>query len=333
MTPSPLNSQEAVLSLLRHSQQECLSGEELSRQLGISRTAIWKHIRALRQQGYRIDAIPARGYRLVNSPDLVTPGEIQEGFETRLVGRDIIYFREVDSTNIQAQRLAEQGAANGTVVVADSQSAGKGRLGRRWESPLGVNLYTSVILRPAISPLRAPQLTFVAAVAAARAIADYCGIRVEVKWPNDLLLKGCKVAGLLSEMSAESDRIHYVILGIGINVNMEPEQFPTDLRYPAISLKQAAGKALARAPLARLLYGHLDDLYHRYLDHGFDPIARQWEDLCAWRGRRIEVDRGTDRVQGVFGGIDENGALLLDTEAGELVRIYAGDVRPLGETG
>lgn len=329
MTSAPHNSQDAILTMLRNAPQDCVSGEELSRMLGVSRTAVWKQVRSLRQQGYRIEAVASRGYRLMESPDLVTPGEIQAGLVTRLVGRDIVYFSEVDSTNVQAQRLAEQGALDGTVVVADSQSAGKGRLGRRWDSPPGVNLYTSVILRPAISPLRAAQLTFVAAVAVARAIKESCGLQVQVKWPNDLLLHGRKVAGLLSEMSAESERIHYVVLGIGINVNLDPAHLPADLRYPATSLKAAAGAHCPRACLARHLFQHLDVLYQEYLQSGFSPIARYWEALCAWRGRRVEVDRGQDRIQGLFSGIDDNGALLIDAGAEEPLKIYAGDVRPL----
>ncbi|MDO3377014.1 biotin--[acetyl-CoA-carboxylase] ligase [Geoalkalibacter halelectricus] len=329
MAKLPQNSQDAVLALLREQNGLCVSGAELSRRLGVSRTAIWKQIRALRQQGYRIEAAASRGYSLLGGPDLVTSGELQAGLDTRLIGRNLVYFAETDSTNSQAQRLAEEGAPDGTVVVADGQRSGKGRMGRTWASPTGVNLYTSVLLRPAVSPLRAPQLSFVAALAVARAVREHCGLAAEVKWPNDILLDHAKVAGLLSEMNAESERIHYVVLGIGLNVNMEAEQFPADLRYPATSLKLAAGHAWERAPLARHLYHVLEELYEQFLDQGFAPIARQWEALCPWRGRRIEVDRGADRVCGTFAGIDEYGALLLDIDGNAPLKIYAGDVRPL----
>nr|WP_305042159.1 biotin--[acetyl-CoA-carboxylase] ligase [Geoalkalibacter sp.] len=315
--------------MLRAQDGDWISGEELSRRLGVSRTAVWKQIRALRRRNCQIEAAAARGYRLLEVPDLVTPGEIQAGLRTCLVGHELVYFSETDSTNIQAQRLGEEGAPDGTVVVADGQSAGKGRLGRRWHSPPGVNLHLSVLLRPAVPPQRAPQLSFVAAVAVARAIREYCGLAADVKWPNDLLLDGRKVAGLLSEMNAESERIHYVVLGLGINVNLEAHQFPEDLRYPATSLKLATGRRWPRAPLARLLLQHLDQLYAQFLGEGFAPIARQWEELCPWQGRRIEVDRGADRVQGLFAGIDEQGALLLDEGGGAPLKIYAGDVRPL----
>ncbi|KIH76408.1 BirA family transcriptional regulator, biotin operon repressor / biotin-[acetyl-CoA-carboxylase] ligase [Geoalkalibacter ferrihydriticus] len=329
MVSVPHSSQNAVLALLREQNGACVSGAELSRRLGVSRTAIWKQIGALRLQGYRIEAAPSRGYRLLGGPDLVTAGELQAGLKTALVGRNLVYFAETDSTNIQAQRAAEEGAADGTVVVADSQSAGKGRMGRRWTSPAGVNLYTSVLLRPAVPPLRAPQLTFVAALAVARTIREHCGLPAEVKWPNDILLDGCKVAGLLSEMSAESERIHYVVLGMGLNVNMDADQFPADLRYPATSLKLAAGHGWDRAPLARHLYRLLEEIYQQFLDQGFAPIARQWEELCPWSGRAIEVDRGVDCLRGTFAGIDENGALLLDIGSGSPIKIYAGDVRPI----
>lgn len=329
MTTAPQNSQDRLLGLLREQDGAWISGEELSRRLGVSRTAVWKQIRALRRRSCRIEAAAARGYRLLEVPDLVTPGEILAGLQTRLVGRELVYFAETDSTNLQAQRLGEEGAPDGTVVVADGQSAGKGRLGRRWHSPPGVNLHVSVLLRPAVPPQRAPQLSFVAAVAVARAIHELCGLAAEVKWPNDLLLDGRKVAGLLSEMNAESERIHYVVLGMGINVNMDADQFPEDLRYPATSLKLATGRRWPRAPLARLLLQHLDQLYAQFLDEGFAPIARQWEELCPWQGRRVEVDRGGDRVQGLFAGIDDQGALLLDQGDKAPLRIYAGDVRPL----
>ncbi len=328
MPNSSKKPQEAILALLREKGSDCVSGEDLSCRLGVSRSAVWKQIQALRRQGYRIEAAPARGYRLLEAPDLVTPAEIQAGLETRVVGRQIHYFATTDSTNLQAMHLGETGAADGAVVIADGQSAGKGRLGRHWVSPAGVNLYTSVLLRPPIELHRAPQLTFVSALASVRAIRDFCGLPACVKWPNDILIDGRKVAGLLNEMSAESERIHFVVLGIGVNVNMSAEQFPGDLRYPATSLRLEAGRNWSRAAFARLLYTYLDRYYRQFLVQGFAAIARQWEEFCPWQGRAIEVDRGSDRISGIFSGIDENGALLLATPEGNTVKIYSGDVRP-----
>lgn len=332
MLDSRQTPQEAVLALLRQAEGS-VSGEELSRRLGISRTAIWKHIKTLRQQGYEITAASGRGYRLTQSPDLLTASEIQNGLQTRFVARKVHAFEQTDSTNHQAMLLGEDGAGDGTLVIADRQSAGKGRLGRHWSSPPGVNLYASIVLRPPIPPHRAPQLTFVSAVATAQAIHSFCGLDAQVKWPNDILIDGRKVGGLLNEMSAESERVHFVVLGIGLNVNMATSQFPDDLRYPATSLFIASGRLWPRAALARHLFERIEQVYDQYLSEGFEAVARQWEALCCWQGRRLEVDRGSDRIIGQYRGLDENGALLLHT--GEsLQKIYSGDVRPCdSETG
>jgi BirA family biotin operon repressor/biotin-[acetyl-CoA-carboxylase] ligase len=325
MRDSRHTAQEEVLSMLRHA-DGCISGEELSRCLGISRTAIWKHIRALRSHGYEIRAASGRGYRLVQAPDLLSPAEIQNGLNTRFIAQNVQAFDQIDSTNHQAMLMGEEGVADGTVVIADVQSSGKGRLGRRWASPAGVNLYASIVLRPPIAPHRAPQLTFVSAVAVAQAINSFSGMEARVKWPNDILIDDCKVGGLLNEMSAESERVHFVVLGIGLNVNMTASQFPDDLRYPATSLFLSSGRKWPRAELARHLFEKLEQLYHQYLNEGFEPVLRQWESLCCWRGRVVEVDRGTDRIRGRFAGLDQTGALLLDA-GGTLEKIYSGDVR------
>lgn len=201
----------------------------------------------MREAGYVIEAVPSRGYHLLSAPDILSVEEVQAHLRGTVVGSRLVYPGETVSTNTDAFRLAEQGASEGTVVFADTQSGGKGRLGRRWSSPPGVNLYCSVILRPKIMPYEAPQLTFLSAVAVARAIERSSGLNPQIKWPNDVLLEGKKVAGLLNEMSAETDGINFVILGIGVNLNMTAVQFPTDLRHPATSLllEGASGRPCA----------------------------------------------------------------------------------------
>lgn len=322
-------AREEILRLFRQKRQAFVSGEELSQSLGVSRTAVWKQIKLLRDLGYVIEAIPSRGYRLTASPDTLIPAEIQAELGTRLIGREVVYFEETDSTNIRAHELAEAGAVDGTVVVAEQQSAGKGRRGRQWVSPPGVNLYTSVLLRPSIQPRFAPQFTFLAAVAAARAIAEVSGLRPRVKWPNDVLLSGKKVAGLLNEMSAETESLHYVILGIGVNLNMDADQFPADLRYPATSVALERGGAVSRLTFARVLYRHLDDLYHLYLQKGFAPVIKAWEDLFDLMGQAVEVDFEDHILRGRVEGLDPDGALLLRLPDGTLERVLAGDVRPV----
>ncbi|MBE0597609.1 MAG: biotin--[acetyl-CoA-carboxylase] ligase [Desulfuromonadales bacterium] len=320
-------AREEILRLFRRG-GDLVSGEELSRILGISRTAVWKQIRLLREQGYVIEAVPSRGYRLTSTPDLLLPAEIRAGLDTQIIGREIVYLAEADSTNLRASLLGEAGSVEGTVVIADQQSAGKGRLGRRWSSPPGVNLYTSVLLRPPISPRSAPQLTFLSAVATAWAIEETSGLEPQVKWPNDILLGGKKVAGLLNEMSAETDRVHFVVLGIGVNLNMQAGQFPQDLRYPATSLTLETGRPISRLRFARSLLHHLEGLYRVYLEKGFTPILLAWKNLFDLAGRQVEVDLQKRRLSGVAIGIDEDGALLVRLVDGSTERVLAGDVTP-----
>lgn len=322
-------TRSAILELFHDRGDDFVSGEEISRLLGVSRTAVWKQIRMLREMGYSIEAVSSRGYRMLGAPDLLIPAEIQTGLETRVVGREVVFFEETDSTNLRASELGEGGCAEGTVVIADRQSAGKGRLGRLWSSPAGVNLYTSVVLRPKILPYRAPQLTFISAVAVAWAIEEVAGVAARVKWPNDVLVGGRKVAGLLNEMSAETEGIHFVILGIGVNLNMRLDQFPADLRYPATSLAIETGRDVSRTAFARALYRHLDTLYALYLEQGVEPVIEAWQELCDLVGQAVEVDFQSRVVRGVVTGLDEDGALLLQLSDGQCEKVLAGDVRPL----
>jgi BirA family biotin operon repressor/biotin-[acetyl-CoA-carboxylase] ligase len=320
---------EAILQVFRQNDRAFVSGEDLSRKLGVSRTAVWKQIGALRDLGYDIAAVPSRGYRLLGVPDTLIGAELQAGLQTAVIGRQIVSLAEVDSTNLHAARLAEAGAVAGTVVVAESQTDGRGRRGRVWASPPGVNLYLSVLLRPPIPPWDAPQLTFLSAVAVARTVAETAGLEPEVKWPNDILLSGRKVAGLLNEMRAETEGLHHVILGIGVNLNMTAEQFPADPRNPATSLLLETGRPVVRAAFARRLLCHLDGLYAEFLAEGFSPIRRAWESYFRLLGQGVAVDGQERPLQGTVAGIDGDGALLLRRADGRQERILAGDVRPL----
>jgi BirA family biotin operon repressor/biotin-[acetyl-CoA-carboxylase] ligase len=310
------------------------SGEHLSRELGVSRTAIWKHISALRNDGYLIEAVPSRGYRLVSSPDTIDPHKISAQLKSIRIGQRLEFQKMTASTNADAFRFAEDGAVEGTVVLAESQSGGKGRRGRVWSSPAGVNLYCSVVLRPAIMPHEAPQLTFLSAVAAARAIELTTKLTPQIKWPNDLLVSGKKVAGLLNEMSAETDGINFVILGIGVNLNMTAEQFPDDLRHPATSLFLESGVRVDRSRFTSTMLNELDRVYSEFLAHGFGPIREEWQKRCNANGRRVLVsDSGTECTGGRFIGIDSDGALLLRSDDNIMHRITCGDVRVIDASG
>ena len=324
-----IDSREKILRLFRARNSDYLSGEELSQELGISRTAIWKHIQALRALGYRIDAATSRGYRLLSVPQELIADEIRSRLSTRVIGREIICHEQLASTNLTAMELGEAGAIEGLVVIAEQQTAGKGRLGRRWESPASVNLYLSVLLRPAMPPWEVPRLTFLSAVAAARALQDVTGLKVEVKWPNDLLVNGRKIAGLLNEMSAESDAVHHVVLGIGLNINMTAEQFPPDLRYPATSVRLEKGSSTSRLDVVVALLEHFDRLYAEFQSCGMKPIRQAWQELFAMLGNRVRVELGAASLTGVVAGIDEEGALLLQLPDGKIEKILAGDVLPV----
>lgn len=316
-----------ILRLFR-AEEGYISGQYLSRELGVSRTAVWKHISALRNSGYFIEATPSRGYRLVSSPDTIDQHELRAHLDSIRVGRQLEFIKLTGSTNADAFRLAENGAIEGTVVLADSQTGGKGRRGRLWSSPAGVNLYCSVILRPAIMPYEAPQLTFLSAVAVARAIEMTTKLTPEIKWPNDLLVSGKKVAGLLNEMSAETDGINFVILGIGVNLNMTADQFPGDLRHPATSILLESGIRVDRSRFTGTMLNELDRLYTDFLAHGFGPVREEWQQRCNANGRQVLVnDSGTECTGGRFVGIDSDGAMLLRSDDRTMHRITCGDVR------
>jgi BirA family transcriptional regulator, biotin operon repressor / biotin---[acetyl-CoA-carboxylase] ligase len=322
-------AQEKILALFREGTDRFVSSDEICRLLGVSRTAIWKQMERLRGQGYTIEAIPSRGYRLRATPDNLLPAEIMTELDTALIGREIFFLEETDSTNLRAHERGESGGRHGLVIIADRQTAGKGRLGRSWQSPPGVNLYASVLLRPAFLPRQAPQLTFLSAVAVARAVQEVSGLSARVKWPNDVLVGGKKIAGLLNEMSAETERINYVILGIGVNLNMRADQFPTELRYPATSILLETGAPISRILFARALLRHLDSLYTLYLAEGFLPLRRAWEAYFDLVGREVEIDFRGSVLRGVVEGIDAEGALLLRQGDGQIEKVLAGDVRPV----
>lgn len=318
-----------ILSLLRSSSDEYISGQEISALLQVSRAAVWKQIKVLRDLGFEIESKHSQGYRLLSSPDVLLAAEIENNLNCQLIGQSVVSFPVTDSTNVQARRLAEEGAHEGTVVVADQQNAGRGRLGRRWESPFGVNLYCSIILRPEIPVRQAPQLTFLSAVAVAETLKEICHLSAAVKWPNDILVDSAKISGLLNEMSAETEQIHFVILGIGINLNMVAEQFPEVLNYPVTSALLATGERVDRLVFLQTLLRRLDAYYAEFLKEGFVPIRRRWESLCDIMNRRVDVDLGSETLNGTVVGLDLEGALRLQLENGDIRKVLAGDVRPV----
>ncbi|NLK51981.1 MAG: biotin--[acetyl-CoA-carboxylase] ligase [Syntrophomonadaceae bacterium] len=316
---------KALISALSSS-SEYISGEQLSQQLGVSRTAIWKQIQTLREQGYEIEAQPRVGYRLRSKPDRLLPEEITNGLSTSYLGQQVIYYDEVETTNEAARRLAQQGAMEGTLVVAERQTRGKGRLGRHWVSPRGEGLWFSFILRPQMLPVEAPRATLVSAVAVARAIRQLTGLEVKIKWPNDLLLEGKKVTGILTEMNCEIDRINYLVVGIGINVNLDPDTFPSEISKVATSISFCLNRKVSRVLLLQKCLEELEHYYNTWKNSGFESILVEWRELSYTLGKWTRVKVMEETVEGLAEDVEEDGSLRLRLKDGRIYRVIAGDV-------
>lgn len=315
-----------ILTALRAS-PEGVSGGELSRKLGISRAAVWAHIESLRGVGYDIEAGPHLGYRLSGVPDVLHADDMYSRLgKTRVIGREIQVFEETTSTNDLVARLARGGVKEGAVVFAESQTKGRGRMGRTWVSPTRKGLWFSILLRPSISPQAATQFTIAAATSLVRAISQHTGIVPEIKWPNDVLIKGKKIAGILTEMSAELDHLKELILGVGINVNTEAHELPAALRKIATSIRIESGQKVDRAGLAVAILRELDRDYERIQRGEFEVVAEQWLRHCNTIGAQVTIHVGERVVRGVAEALDADGALLLRGQHGHLERIIGGDV-------
>ena len=318
-----------VLDRLRRAEGRVCSGEQLSADEGVSRAQIWKHVEALRGYGYGIDAVPGGGYRLAGTPDRLYPEEIQAGLATRWLAREIRWFDVVDSTNRVALELAREGAQHGTTVVAEGQSAGRGRLGRSFYSPPYLNLYTSVVLRPRLATSEAPAWILAAASAVAEAIAATLGDpeAVEIKWPNDVLLGGRKTCGILMELGAEASRVAFLVLGIGVNLNVDREDFPEEFRALATSLASHSGLPVDRVAFARRLYEALERTLDACAEGGFAAVRGAFEARFRMPGRRVRVhELDGSATSGIALGIDPDGALRIRRDDGREQRVVAGDV-------
>lgn len=316
-----------LLSVLREAGDGYVTGAELSRQLGLTGAVVTGRIKELRKLGYEIEISPHLGYRLVSSPDALHADDLLARLpKKRVVGRDIRVFQETTSTNDIVEKFARDGVKEGVVVFAESQTKGRGRLGRKWVSPPRKGLWFSVLLRPSLRPQEATQLTVVAATALARAIETQTNLKPDIKWPNDLLLGGRKVAGILTELSAEVDRVNHVIVGIGLDVNQTASDFPPEVRKLATSLKLESGQPVHRAELAAAILQELDRDYARICAGGFAKLADEWEARCTTIGQNVTILMGDRRIRGRAESLDDDGSLLVRTEHGRLERIIGGDV-------
>lgn len=327
-----MSRQEVLIFLRDHAGTFC-SGEELSRRLGLSRAAVWKAVDALRRDGYTIEARTGLGYCLVGTPDTLTEAEIRSCLgETDLVGGRLCCLDQVDSTNTYAKQLAMAGAPDGTVVVADSQTAGRGRMDRRFESPAGQGIYLTALLRPQLPPERLMPVTALAGVAVCQAVEEVCGVRPLLKWPNDPVLNGKKLSGILTELSleAETGRMQYLVVGIGLNVGQTAEDFPPALRKVATSLYQELGRSVSRPALAAAEIRALDRLYVALRSGDLRPYLETYRRDCVNLGRtvRIQGPAGEETARAV--GIDEDFGLVVEDDAGNRRTIRSGEVSVRG---
>ena len=316
-----------ILAALRHAEDGSISGAELSQQLRMSRAAIRARIEELRDLGYDIAASPHSGYRLVSAPDVLHADDLLARLgKVKVVGRDIRVLQETTSTNDVADKLARDGVREGVVVFAESQSKGRGRLGRKWLSPAKKGLWFSVLLRPNLRPQAVTQLTIASATALCRAIGNQTSLRPEIKWPNDILILGKKVAGILTELSAELDRVKSVVLGIGVDVNVNAGEFPPEIRKVATSLKIETNRTVERAELAVEILRELDFDYAQIRAGKFESVADEWAERCTTLGKHVTIRMGERAFKGRAESLDPDGALLLRTQHGHLERISGGDV-------
>jgi BirA family biotin operon repressor/biotin-[acetyl-CoA-carboxylase] ligase len=300
-----------ILTMLRES-EGYVSGQELCNKFGVSRTAVWKAINQLKEMGYEIEAVSNKGYHLVSAPDVMNEAEIKSLLHTEWAGQELFCFDTIDSTNTKAKELAEQGYPSGTLVVADQQVAGRGRRGRNWESPSGCGIFMTLMLKPDINPNNASMLTLVAALATAKAIADVTGADARIKWPNDIVINGRKICGILTEMSAQFDYINHIVIGIGINVHNE--QFPEEIRETAGSLLLACGRRFHRAELIARFLERFEEDYAVFLrTEDLEGLMKEYNALLVNAQQQVRVLDPKEPFEGKAIGITKKGELIVDT--------------------
>ena len=325
------NMKAEVLKMLRES-DGYVSGQQICERFGVSRTAVWKVIRRLQEEGYQVEAVRNRGYRIVDSPDVMTKEELESLMKTRWAGKNIVYYTETDSTNLRIKQLGDEGAPEGTLAVADHQSAGRGRRGRSWDSPAGSSIYMSVLLRPKIAPDRAPMLTLVMACSVAEGIMDCEDVKVQIKWPNDIIINGKKLVGILTEMSTQIDYINHVTVGVGINVNMTG--FPEDLRATATSLRIETGHVVKRAPLIAAVMERLETNYEVFMKtEDMSGLMEKYSSLLVNREKEVMVLGAREQYRAYALGINNTGELIVRREDGTEEAVYAGEVSVRGVYG
>jgi BirA family transcriptional regulator, biotin operon repressor / biotin---[acetyl-CoA-carboxylase] ligase len=317
---------DALLTLLAENSTIVVSGPKIAKEIGVTRQQVWRWVQQLRALGVRVKGHPRTGYHIERVPDILVPQMLSHRLFGTAFARRIYHFFKVDSTNTVAMRLGEEGEPHGAVVLAEEQTAGRGRAGRSWISEKSAGIHCTVLLRPPISPAHAPILTLVAGLAARDAAAEELGVAPDIRWPNDLLVRGRKFSGILTEMHAEPDRVHYAVVGIGINVNQT--KMPGELGEIATSLRIETGKIHSRLELLIRLLRHLDRYYNRFLAEGGEPILRRFAEVSSYfQGKRVRITTATETFTGTTAGLEASGVLRVTRDDGRGTEpVLSGDV-------
>lgn len=317
---------EKILHLLKENEKNFISGQGISEKLGVSRTAIWKYINVLKEEGYEIESVSKRGYRLVSSPDLLSFEEVSKNLHTKYIGKNIMYFSTIDSTNNKAKELALDGSPNGTVVISEEQTLGRGRLGRNWVSPKYKGIWMSIILKPDTDPMNVPKVTQVGAAAVIKTLNEL-GIKATIKWPNDIVMNNKKICGILTEMSGELNKVNYVIMGIGINVNIDIEDFPEELKDIATSISHEEGRYLKRKDLVSSLLNNFEILYDEFeKEETINLSVNICRENSALIGKEVKIiNRGKESI-GKAVDLNDEGQLLVQYSDGKIDKIISGEV-------
>lgn len=320
---------DKILQKLKES-KDFISGQEISREFHMTRAAIWKYISALKEEGYDIESVPSKGYRLISLPDILSYEEIKAYLNTDFIARKIYYFNTLDSTNKKAKEIA-QDEEEGTVIIAEEQTQGKGRMGRSWISPKGKGIWMTMILKPNLEPMKVPKMTLIAAAAVHKAL-NKLGIKSQIKWPNDILVDGKKVCGILTEMSGELNMVNYVIMGIGINVNLDEKDIPDELKDIAGSLKLTTGKKINRKELAANILNEFEKLYLSFKEEdNIEEVLKICKENSILLGEEVRIIRGNNIRIGKAIDINDNGELVVKFEGDLVENIMAGEVSLRGK--
>lgn len=320
------STQERLIELLALNGTVFISGQHISETLEISRTAVWKQMKRLEKEGYQIEGVPNKGYRIVAFPLKMSKNTLQWGLQTNWLGKNMIHQIKMASTQTKANQLAQEGCPHGTVVIADRQETGRGRMNRSWFSDNDLGVWLSIVLRPDVPPLQGPQFTLVAATVLAELIEQDVGITPAIKWPNDILINGKKIAGILTEMQAEQDKINHIVIGIGLNVNQIAESFEKEISKRATSLKIETGETFEKQKLIQSLLQRFETAFDRYQLTGFSEVKDKWESFGFKINEEVSYRSGNVEKQGIIRGISTDGALVIENKQNQIETLYSAEI-------